>query len=125
MHRDTVALWHKVSTVGDPEWSRRYLADDPGEKAFGGRVEITLRDGSSIIAVNAVPDVHPLGAPSRARYEQRSRTLASEALDDGEIERFLATARRMPQLSSRECGALHNTARPGLLDKFPMQEGLI
>ncbi len=37
---DTVALWHKVTTVEDPEWTRRYHSNDPAEKAFGGRVEI-------------------------------------------------------------------------------------
>ncbi|MEO6117058.1 MAG: MmgE/PrpD family protein, partial [Pseudolysinimonas sp.] len=39
---DTVALWHKITTVEDPEWTRRYHSNDPAEKAFGGRVEITL-----------------------------------------------------------------------------------
>ncbi|OYW06153.1 MAG: 2-methylcitrate dehydratase, partial [Acidiphilium sp. 37-67-22] len=37
---DTVALWHKIETAEDPEWTRRYHATDPAEKAFGGRVEI-------------------------------------------------------------------------------------
>src|ERR1700678_461799 len=26
--RDTVALWHKICTVGDPEWTRRYHSSD-------------------------------------------------------------------------------------------------
>ena len=42
---DTVALWHKVTTVEDAEWTRRYHSNDPAEKAFGGRVEIELADG--------------------------------------------------------------------------------
>src|SRR5690606_23045076 len=42
---DTVALWKKVFTVEDPEWTRRYHSLDVDEKAFGGRVVITLADG--------------------------------------------------------------------------------
>ncbi|MFP3581656.1 MmgE/PrpD family protein, partial [Arthrobacter sp. SIMBA_036] len=38
---DTVELWHKVTTVEDPEWTRRYHSLDIAEKAFGGTVEIT------------------------------------------------------------------------------------
>ena len=41
---DTVALWQKVTTVEDAEWTRRYHSNDPAEKAFGGRVEITLAE---------------------------------------------------------------------------------
>ena len=33
---DTVELWHKVTTVEDPEWTRRYHSLDIAEKAFGG-----------------------------------------------------------------------------------------
>ncbi len=45
---DTVALWHKITTAEDAEWTRRYHSEDPNEKAFGGRVEIRLTDGSTI-----------------------------------------------------------------------------
>ena len=34
---DTVALWHKITTAEDAEWTRRYHSEDPDEKAFGGR----------------------------------------------------------------------------------------
>src|SRR5690606_4827328 len=41
----TVALWHKIVTVEDAEWTRRYHSSDPRRKAFGGRVVVTLKDG--------------------------------------------------------------------------------
>ena len=45
-HRpDTIELWRKISTVEDPEWTRRYHSTDPAEKAFGARAEITLKSG--------------------------------------------------------------------------------
>ncbi len=43
---ETVALWHKISTVEDPRWTQRYHSHDPKEKAFGGRVVVTLKGGS-------------------------------------------------------------------------------
>src|SRR6201986_897351 len=57
---ETVALWHKISTVEDPSWTKRYHSHDPKEKAFGGRVVITLKDGSVISDEIAVADAHPL-----------------------------------------------------------------
>ena len=69
----TVALWRKITTVEDPEWTRRYHASEPGEKAFGGRVVITMDDGSVIEDSLAVADAHPLGArPFGARNTSRS-----------------------------------------------------
>jgi 2-methylcitrate dehydratase len=45
---DTIELWNKVTTAEDAEWTRRYHSTDPAEKAFGGRVVITLADGTEI-----------------------------------------------------------------------------
>src|ERR1700753_3921579 len=58
----TVALWRKISTVEDAEWTRRYHSRDPGELAFGGHVMVTLKDGSAIADEMAVADAHPAGA---------------------------------------------------------------
>jgi 2-methylcitrate dehydratase len=109
---DTVALWHKVSTVEDPEWTRRYHSNDLAEKAFGGRVEIDLADGSRIVDEIAVADAHPLGARpfARAQYVQKFRTLASGVLADAEIERFLDVAQRLPSLGADELAGLNVVA---------------
>jgi 2-methylcitrate dehydratase len=109
---DTVALWHKVSTVEDPEWTRRYHSNDLTEKAFGGRVEIDLADGSRIVDEIAVADAHPLGARpfARPQYVQKFRTLASGVLSDAEIERFLDVAQRLPHLSADELVGLNVVA---------------
>ena len=98
---DTVALWNKVSTVEDPEWTRRYHSLDMNEKAFGGRVEIELTDGSRIVDEIAVADAHPLGARpfARAQYVQKFRELSDGVLAPDEIERFLDEAQRLPELA--------------------------
>src|SRR5205085_2756535 len=73
----TVALWHKVSTHEDPEWTARYHAVDPRERAFGGRVVITLDDGRVIEDALAVANAHPMGARpfGRRQYVEKFRTL--------------------------------------------------
>jgi len=111
---DTVALWHKVTTEEDAEWTRRYHSIDPAEKAFGGRVEIDLVDGTRIVEEIAVADAHPLGARpfAREQYVQKFRTLAEGILDESETERFLALAQRLPELSAAELYGLTVTAHP-------------
>ena len=118
---DTVALWHKVRTVEDPEWSRRYLSLDPAEKAFGGRLEARLTDGSTVVAEIAVPDAHPLGAApfSRAHYVGKFRSLASGVLDETEIERFLDVAQRLDSLAGDELAGLSFDASEFLADVAP------
>ncbi|GAB3125449.1 MmgE/PrpD family protein [Glaciibacter psychrotolerans] len=123
---DTVALWHKTSTVEDAEWTRRYHSLDIAEKAFGGRVVITLTDGSTIVDEIAVADAHPLGARpfGRAEYVAKFRALASDVLEPAEIERFLALAERLPELTADEIGQLTIVAKPGLLAATPLPTGL-
>jgi 2-methylcitrate dehydratase len=109
---DTVALWHKISTVEDAEWTRRYHAVDPGEQAFGGRVEVTLTDGSVLTAQATVADAHPLGAKpfGRDEYVGKFRELGQGVLGDAEVERFLDLVQRLPELTSAEVGLLTLTA---------------
>jgi 2-methylcitrate dehydratase len=123
---DTVALWHTVTTAEDAEWTRRYHSDDPAEKAFGGRVVITLADGSTVQDEIAVADAHPLGARpfARADYVRKFRLLAEPVLDPAEIERFLDLAQRLPELSAEEVRALTIVAKPGVLASAPATKGL-
>src|SRR5690606_4208644 len=76
---DTIELWRKIATEEDAEWTRKYHSPDPSEKAFGGRVEIDLADGSRTVAEIAVADAHPLGARpfGRADYVAKFRTLTA------------------------------------------------
>ncbi|WP_382309546.1 MmgE/PrpD family protein [Herbiconiux sp. UC225_62] len=123
---DTVELWQKVRTLEDPEWTRRYHSNDPAEKAFGGRVEIILADGSTVTDEIAVADAHPLGARpfARADYIRKFETLAEGVVEDAEIARFLALVQRLPELDAAELPGLTVTARPGLLESIPLPKGL-
>ncbi len=98
---DTVELWHKVSTVEDEEWTRRYHSTDPNEKAFGAKAVITFNDGTVIEDEMAVADAHPLGARpfKRENYIQKFRTLAAGIVDEAEQERFLTAVQDLENLT--------------------------
>ncbi len=113
-HRpETVALWHKIETREDPEWTRRYHATEPNEKAFGGRVEILLQDGTRIEDEMAVANAHPLGARpfERADYIRKFRTLTEGVIATRESNRFLEIAQDLPRLAAGELHLL-NVALP-------------
>ncbi|RZE66116.1 2-methylcitrate dehydratase [Streptomyces albidoflavus] len=97
----TVALWQKITTVEDPEWTRRYHHPDPEQRAFGGRVVITLEDGTVLEDELAVADAHPAGARpfGRQQYADKFRTLAEGLVAPAATGRFLDTAERLPGLS--------------------------
>ncbi len=109
---DTVALWQKITTTEDKEWTRRYHSLDLSEKAFGGRIEIELTNGEKVVDEIAVADAHPLGARpfGRAEYVGKFRMLAEGILSTDEIDRFLDVAQRLPELSPAELGGLTVTA---------------
>ncbi|GGF21391.1 MmgE/PrpD family protein [Subtercola lobariae] len=123
---DTVKLWHKITTEEDAEWTRRYHSNDPAEKAFGGRVEITLTDGTRIVDEIAVADAHPLGARpfAREQYIGKFKTLAEGVLEPAEITRFLELVQRLPQLDAAELYGLTVTAKPGLINLAANPKGL-
>ena len=106
---EAVALWHKVTTVEDPEWTRRYHSLDLAEKAFGGAVEITLKDGAVITDEIAVADAHPLGARpfAREQYLTKLRSLAEGVVAESELERFIQAAGELPSLEAGDLGALN------------------
>ncbi len=99
---DTVALWHKISTCEDSEWTRRYHSSDPKEKAFGGRVEVRFRNGETLVDELAVANAHPLGARPFARkdYIHKLTTLTEGIVSDEERGRFLDRVQSIPKLKA-------------------------
>src|SRR5271156_4306414 len=119
--RDTVELWHKISTVEDPEWTRRYHSTDPSQKAFGARAEVTLKSGEVITDELAVADAHPLGARpfEREQYVGKFTDLAEGVVDAAEQQRFIDAVQRVGELKGGELGALNVRIAPEVLDKAP------
>ena len=105
----TVALWQRVRTVEDPRWTAAYHRSEP---EFGGRVTITLDDGSSVADELAVADAHPRGARpfGRDAYVAKFRALAAGVLAPAEQDRVLDLAARLPGLGGAELARLTVTA---------------
>src|SRR5262249_59668244 len=86
-----------AGAAGPREGPRRYHDPDPARRAFGGRVEITLADGSAINDEIAVADAHPAGARpfAREQYIAKFRTLADGIIAPRVQDRFLYTVTRL------------------------------
>ncbi|AHI22512.1 2-methylcitrate dehydratase PrpD [Corynebacterium vitaeruminis] len=127
-HRpETIELWKKISTVEDPEWTRRYHSQDPAEKAFGARAVITFKDGSVLEDELAVADAHPLGARpfARPQYVEKFRTLAEGVVSEAEQNRFLEAVENLSELSAGDLGQLNIELDTAVLAKAPATpEGL-
>ena len=111
---DTVALWHKIETREDQNWTRRYHTTDANEKAFGGRIEIQFKDGSTLIDELAVANAHSLGARpfGRADYIAKFEMLTAGIISARESARFLEAAQDLAKLPAGELDRL-NVALPG------------
>ncbi len=105
----------------DTEWTRSYHSNNPKEKAFGGRVVVTLKGGSIISDELAVADAHPLGARPfrRPDYIKKFRTLSEGVIAPAEQDRFIAAVERMPSLKAGELTDLTFTIDPKLLGRNP------
>jgi 2-methylcitrate dehydratase len=116
-HPEVVALWKKITTREDAEWTRRYHSIDPKEKAFGGSVEITFADGKKLTDEIAVADAHPLGARpfARANYIEKFQTLTEDLITREESACFIAAAQRLGEFKANELGALNVVLPPDKL----------
>jgi 2-methylcitrate dehydratase len=114
---DTVRLWHKIETREEEEWTRRYHSTDPGEKAFGARVEILMKDGSTLVDEMAVANAHPLGAKpfEREDYVRKFEILTEGILAPRESARFLEVVQDLPRLTAEELALLNVTLPRGAL----------
>jgi 2-methylcitrate dehydratase len=124
--QDTLRLWSLISTVEDPEWTRRYHAANPAERAFGGRVVVTMEDGTVLEDEIAVADAHPAGARpfGRAEYLAKFRSLADGVLNSSEQDRFLEYATSLPELSAEGLAQLTLIAPDHVLVRDTKQRGI-
>ncbi|MFP5519021.1 MAG: MmgE/PrpD family protein [Bdellovibrionia bacterium] len=106
---DTVKLWHKISTVEDAQWTQWYHEQDPNKKRFGGRVEITFKNGSKLVDELGVADAHPAGARpfKRANYIQKFDTLTDGIITKEERNRFITLVQDLPSLSAAQIQELN------------------
>jgi 2-methylcitrate dehydratase len=118
-----VRLWHKIETTEDPEWTRRYHSEDPNEKAFGGRVQIFLKDGTVIEDELAVANAHSLGARpfQRPDYIRKFQTLTEGIISVREANRFLEAVQDLAALPAGRLGALNVALPAGRVTLAPVR----
>ncbi|MFI5663656.1 MmgE/PrpD family protein [Streptomyces sp. NPDC051684] len=120
---ETVALWQKITTVEDPEWTRRYHDPDPDRRAFGGRAVITLEDGSVIEDELGVADAHPVGTRpfDRPAYAGKFRALAEGIVTTGNQGRFLEAAEHLTELAATDLDGLFPAVDTGAVAAYDAQ----
>jgi 2-methylcitrate dehydratase len=113
----TLDLWRSIETREDVEWTRRYHSSDAAEKAFGGRAEIFLRNGTRITDEIRVANAHPLGAKpfTQEDYRRKFQSLTDGMLSPQESRRFLEVVQNLSALRGGELRTLSVTALPGTL----------
>jgi 2-methylcitrate dehydratase len=106
---DTIRLWEKISTVEDPQWTKKYHETDSDKKSFGGRVEITLSHGQKMIDELGVADAHPSGARpfQRKDYIKKFDTLTHEIISKSERDRFLTLVENLEHLTADDLKQLN------------------
>src|SRR5690606_26786733 len=67
----------KIQTVQVAEWERRYHSTDPKEQSFGGKMIVTLKDGTKVEDEKACANAHPLGSTpwKRPQYIKKLESL--------------------------------------------------
>ncbi len=105
----TVSLWQKITTVEDTNWTQWYHEQDPDKKRFGGRVEITFKNGQKLVDELGVADAHPAGARpfKRADYIRKFDTLVEEIITKEERNRFITLVQDLPSLTAAQIQELN------------------
>jgi 2-methylcitrate dehydratase len=105
----TIRLWHSIETREDREWTSRYHAPDPNERAFGGRVELHFADGTRIEDELAVANAHPRGTQpfGRQDYIRKFRQLTEGVVGDEERDRFLVDVQSLSALPAGQLERLN------------------
>lgn len=106
---DTVKLWHKIRTVEDPKWTEAYHNSDPNKKRFGGKVEIIMNNGKTIVDELGVANAHPAGAKPFARpdYIRKFDTLTDGIITRDERNRFITLCESLPDLTPAQVQELN------------------
>jgi len=100
----TVELWQKVITIEDERWTKLYHDKDPDKKAFGGKVVITMKDGSQVIDELERANAHPAGARpfTRKEYLQKFDALTEDIISKDERNRFITLVEKLHLLTAQE-----------------------
>jgi len=101
----------KVKTAQVAEWERRYHSTDPKEQSFGGKLIITLNDGTVVSDEKACANAHPLGKTpwKRPNYIKKLEQLTKGLVSDVERKAFLDSVDKLEKLKGIDLCSLTPT----------------
>jgi 2-methylcitrate dehydratase len=122
----TVALWKKIKTFEDKDWTRQYHDRDPTKKRFGGKVLIKLQDGQTIQDELGIADAHPQGKRpfQRKNYVEKFRTLTKDFISREESERFLNIVQDLKTLKAHQLKDLNIEVLDEFKNETPKTYGI-
>lgn len=122
----TVALWKKIKTFEDKDWTRQYHDSDPTKKRFGGKALIKLQDGQTIQDELGIADAHPQGKRpfQRKNYVEKFRTLTKDFISREESERFLNIVQDLKTLKAHQLKELNIEVLDEFKNEIPQTHGI-
>ncbi len=122
----TVELWKKISTREDARWTEKYHDPNPENKCFGGKVIITMKDGSIISEEINVADAHPAGKRpfTRKEYINKFKILTDEIISKKESDRFLKCVQNLSKLKAKDLIGLNVEVKNSIKDKSKSSKGI-
>ena len=124
--KSTVDLWKKIKTFEDSEWTKKYHHPNPKNKCFGGKVEITMRDGSIVSEELGIADAHPNGRRpfTRSNYIEKFKSLTDGLITISESRKFLRNVQNLKKLSARDIQKLNIEVKKGNKPKKLSDSGI-
>lgn len=112
-----LGLWQKISTVEKKDWTEAYHHTDPNQKKFGGKIIVTMNDGTVISEELGVANAHPAGARpfARPQYIHKFNTMTEGVVEASETERFLKLVGNLWNLGALDVQALNPQVTAGYL----------
>ena len=101
---DTVKLWNKISTIESERWTALYHEPDPNRKAFGGKVIITMNDGTVISEELERANAHPAGFKpfGRLEYLKKFDVLVEGIISKEERNSYVDIVENLRDLNSED-----------------------
>ena len=124
--KSTVELWKKISTREDSKWTEKYHDPNPKNKCFGGKVIISMKDGTIISEEINVADAHPAGKRpfTRKEYINKFKTLTNGIISKKESDRFLKCVQNLSKLKAKDLMGLNVEVKTSIKDKSKSSKGI-
>lgn len=105
----TIDLWNKISTIEDDRWTFLYHVEDPAKKAFGGKVIITLKDGTVVEDELERANAHPAGLIpfGRLEYLRKFDVLVEGIISKNERNHYVDVVEKLRNLTHEEVMTLN------------------